>query len=175
MATLLALCGEVSQAKKIADEIEAKYPNDTYVNSLDGPTARAVMALNRNNFAEALRLLEAARPYELGPASGMGSTFLRAVVYLRAATLKHAQADIEGDAAAKAAAEFQRILDHRALSITSSFYPLAHLRLARAAALRGDTGSARKAYQDFLAMWKNADANIPILQQAKAEYEKLGE
>jgi eukaryotic-like serine/threonine-protein kinase len=63
---------------------------------------------------------------------------------------------------------------HRPLSITSSFYRLAHLGLARAATLRGDMGASRKAYQDFLAIWKNADGNIPVLLQAKAEYEKLG-
>jgi len=74
---------------------------------------------------------------------------------------------------AEAAREFQTILDHRGWSPLSPLYPLAHLGLARAAILQGDTAKARKEYQDFLALWKDADADLPILIEAKKEYEKL--
>ncbi|MFN2393964.1 MAG: tol-pal system YbgF family protein, partial [Pyrinomonadaceae bacterium] len=72
-----------------------------------------------------------------------------------------------------AAAEFQKILDHRGWQPTSPLYSLAHLGLARAAALTGDTARARQAYQDFFALWKDADPDVPLLQEARQEYEKL--
>ena len=74
---------------------------------------------------------------------------------------------------AEAAAEFQKILDHRGWDPISYLYPLAHLGLARAAALTGDVAGSRKAYQDFLALWKDADADLPILIEAKKEYAAL--
>jgi hypothetical protein len=73
----------------------------------------------------------------------------------------------------KAAAEFQKILDHRGLAPTSEFIPLSQLNIGRAYALRGDVGKARTAYQDFLVLWKDADPNIPLLKEAKTEYAKL--
>ena len=73
----------------------------------------------------------------------------------------------------EAAGEFQRILDNRGQATLSALYPLAHLGLARAAALTGDVSKSRKAYQDFLALWKDADSDLPVLHEAKQEYEKL--
>ncbi|MEP6719539.1 MAG: hypothetical protein ABJB21_10365, partial [bacterium] len=72
-----------------------------------------------------------------------------------------------------AAGEFQKILDHRGWQPTSPLYPLAHLGLARTAALSGDTSKARKAYQDFFALWKDADSDLSILKEARGEYDKL--
>jgi hypothetical protein len=83
------------------------------------------------------------------------------------------QAQLRAQAGGEAAAEFHRILDHRGLVAVSPFYPLAQLGLARAHALAGDLAKSRKAYQDFFALWKDADPDIPILKQAKAEYAKL--
>jgi outer membrane protein assembly factor BamD (BamD/ComL family) len=93
--------------------------------------------------------------------AGFWLTYLRGQAYLRQRSGK------------EAAAEFQKIIDHRGVEPASPLYPLAHLGLARAAALNGDTAQARKSYQDFLALWKDADSDLPVLQQAKEEYEKL--
>lgn len=87
--------------------------------------------------------------------------YVRGLAYLR------------GRAGAEAMAEFQKIIAHRGVVAVSALYPLAHLGLARAAALFGDTAKSRKAYEDFFALWKDADPDIPVLQQAKQEYDKL--
>jgi len=108
-----------------------------------------------------VQLLEAGRPYD-GVAE-FWPNYLRGQAYLRKG------------AATEAAAEFQRILDHRGWSPTSPLYPLANLGLARAAAVAGDTARSRKAYEDFFELWKDADSDIPVLQQAKSEYARLGQ
>ena len=117
------------------------------------------MEMQRGNPSRAVDLLETARRYE-------GSALFQ-IAYLRG------QAYLDLRRGADAAAEFQRILDHRGLQAAFPFHPVAHVGLARAAALAGDTTKARKAYQDFFALWKDADADIPILQQARRESEKL--
>jgi hypothetical protein len=104
-------------------------------------------------------LLEATRPH--------GSYLLFPIAYLRG------QAFLSLKKGNEAAAEFQTIVDHRGWSALSYFYPLAQLGLARAAVLQGDTSTARKAYQDFFATWKDADADLSVLIDARKEYEKL--
>jgi predicted Zn-dependent protease len=106
-------------------------------------------------------LLRPANRFALGNVAGFWLTYIYGQAYLKQQSGK------------EAAVEFQRILDHRGTDVMSPLYPLAHLGLARAAVLSGDTTQARKSYQDFLAVWKDADAELPILQQAKSEYEKL--
>ena len=134
-------------------------PNDTLINSLWVTAIRAAVQINRNNPAEAVQLLEAAKRYEA--AAQFWPQYLRGLAYLK---LKSGN---------EAAAEFQKILDNRGQAPISALYPLAHLGLARAAALTGDMSKSRKAYQDFLALWKDADSDLPVLQEAKQEYEKL--
>jgi len=123
------------------------------------PIIRGAVQLNRNNPAEAIQLLEKAKGYEA--AAEFWPQYLRALAYLR---LKSGN---------EAATEFQKILDNRGQATLSALYPLAHLGLARAATLTGDLSKSRKAYQDFLALWKDADSDLPVLQEAKQEYEKL--
>ena len=158
-ALALALCGEVGQAQSIIDELEKRYPKDTLITSLWLPTIRAVGHINRNDHATAIQLLEAAKSYEavgeFWPQTFRGQAYLR------------------GRNGAEAKSEFQNILDHRGYQSMSVLNPLAHLGLARAAAMTGDTAQARTAYQNFLALWKDADPDIPILQEAKQEYDKL--
>ncbi len=115
----------------------------------------------RGNPRKAIEVLQPARAYELSPDAGLYANYIRGQAYLKAGMT------------AGAAAEFQTVVDNRGVVPTSALYPLAHLGLARAYALAGDTTSARRAYQDFLALWKDADPDIPILQEAKAEYAKL--
>ena len=158
-ALALALCGDAGQAQSLVEEVTKEHPKDTLINSLWVPLVRAAIQLNRNNPAEAVQLLEAAKRYEA--AAEFWPQYLRGLAYLK---LKSGN---------EAAAEFQKILDNRGQAPLSALYPLAHLGLARAAALTGDLSKSRKAYQDFLALWKDADSDLPVLKEAKQEYEKL--
>ncbi len=161
-ALALALCGEANQAKPLSDELIKLYPEDTLINSIWAPAIRAAMNLQRgisnNGAAQAVEQLQAAFRYEA--AAEFWPHYLRGQAYLK---LKRG---------AEAAAEFQKILDHRGYAPLSPLYPLAHLGLARAATLTGEMAKSRKAYEDFFAAWKEADADLPILIEAKKEYER---
>lgn len=158
-ANALAGCGESSQAQNIIAELTRRSPADTVLNKILAPMVQARIELQRDNAAQAIQLLETTRPFE--------GYALFQIAYLRG------QAYLKEQKAAEAATEFQKIIDHRGSQPTSPIYVLAHLGLARAAALQGDTAKARKAYQDFFALWKDADATLPILIEAKKEYDKL--
>ncbi len=158
-ALALALSGYSAQAQPLVDELVKRYPQDTLINGLWLPTINAALELQRGNAQAAITLLEAAKRYE--PAAEFWPQYVRGLAYLK---LNQAPA---------AAAEFQKILDHRGEASLSVLWPLAHLGLSRAAMLQGDTAKARKSYQDFLALWKDADADLPVLIEAKKEYEKL--
>jgi len=155
-----SLCGDAGEAQKLTDEQKRRYPNSTLVKVNSEPIIRAAIALQRDRADEAIEFLNAALPYEGGSAA-FWPNYLRGQAYLR---LRHGT---------RAAAEFQKILDHRGWDPASPMYPLAYLGLARAALLDGDVTKARSAYQDFFAIWKDADPDIPILIEAKQEYEKL--
>jgi len=158
MALALALTGDTSRAQKFMDELARDFPSDTLLNNAALPFVRAVVELQRKNPERAVALLEAARPYEM---SDYSIAYVRGEAYLQ-----------ERDGA-KAAAEFQKILDHRGPNALSPTYALARLGLGRALALQGQTAQARTAYQDFLVSWKDADLDLPVLKQAKEEYGKL--
>ncbi|MEA2885605.1 MAG: eukaryotic-like serine/threonine-protein kinase, partial [Bradyrhizobium sp.] len=155
----LAACDEFSQTQTIVADLTKRAPKDTVLNKILFPLAQARIELQKGNAAQAIQSLETTRPYE--------GYALYQIAYLRG------QAYLNQQKGTEAAAEFQKILDHRGWQPTSPMYPLAHLGLARAAALSGDTANARKAYQDFFAIWKDADPDLTILQEAKREYEKL--
>jgi len=155
----LATCGEISQAQTIIDELVKRFPKDTILNKVSLPLVQARIELQRGNPAQAIQLLETTRLYE-------GAALFQ-IAYLRASSYLNQQRGTD------AAAEFQKILDHKGWQAPSPLYPLAQLGLARAAALSGDTAKARQAYQDFFALWRDADPDIPILQKSRLEYEKL--
>ena len=155
-----SLCGDAGEAQKLADEQKRRYPNSTLVKVYSEPIIRAAIALQRDRADEAIEFLNAALPYEGGSAA-FWPNYLRGQAYLR---LRRGT---------QAAAEFQKILDHRGWDPASPMYPLAYLGLARAALLDGDVTKARSAYQDSFALWKDADADVPVLIEAKQEYEKL--
>ena len=157
-AVALALTGDTSRAEKLVDDLAKGFPQDSLLNNLVLPTMRAIVELERKNPTRAIELLESAKPYEV---SDFGSIYIRGAAYLQAQD------------GASAAAEFQKILDHRGVSPLDVAYALARLELGRALALQGQTAKARTTYQDFLAFWKDADPDIPVLKQAKQEYEKL--
>lgn len=122
---------------------------------------RAAIEISRNNPAKAIELLEATRILERGFGIPPRATYLRGIAYL------------QQNAGTEAMNEFQKIFDRRGQFDTSPLFPLAHLGLARAAKMVGNRTKSRQAYQDFFALWKDADAYIPILIEAKQEYEKL--
>jgi tetratricopeptide (TPR) repeat protein len=160
----LALCGQLARAEELLDKSAKAHPNDTLLNEIMFPVTRAIVALGRNNPQQALSILQPVRKYRLAtdlPGRMKLYLYFNGLAYLQAKQPK------------EAAAEFQTMLDQRGGHPFSPGYPLAALGLARARALEGDTAGARTAYQNFLAMWKDADPDIPILIQARAEYAKL--
>ncbi len=156
----LAVVGSDSEAQAIYSELLKEYPDDT-IYKIDDPWLRAVIEMNHQHPAASIELLEKVKPYELGNATGLQSTYDRGRAYLK---MKKGP---------EAAAEFQRVLDHRGVDFGGLEYALSYLGLARAYALEGDAAKSRTAYQDFFALWKDADPDIPVLKQAKAEYGKL--
>ena len=162
-AMTLAELGDAAQAQKMADQLNAQSPLDTIIQNYWLPTIRARLALHHGEAKQALTLLEVTTPYEFGiqNLSVMLPVYVRGLAYLKAGQ------------GAEAAAQFKRMLGHRGLVQNAPVAALAQLQLARAQAMMGDQAAARKSYQDFLADWKNADPDIPLLQQAKLEYAKL--
>jgi len=158
-ANALAACGDFLEMQEITDELSARYPKDTLLNEVFLPLVHARAELHRGNGAQAIQLLETTRLY--------AGAALFQVAYLRG------EAYISQHDGGRAATEFQTILDHRGAQPTSPLYPLAQLGLARAAVLKGHTTRALKAYQDFFALWRDADPDIRTLQQARRELEKM--
>jgi predicted Zn-dependent protease len=166
-ALALALAGDSSRAQEIAEELAKRFPDDTIVQFNYLPTIRAQIAIKRNDAAKAAEALQVAAPYELGLAGS--TTFLTNmyVVYVRGGVYLAAK---QGG---PASVEFQKIVDWGGVVINEPIGALAHLGLARAYLLQGDTVKARAAYQDFLTLWKDADPVTPILIAAKSEYAKV--
>jgi eukaryotic-like serine/threonine-protein kinase len=167
-AIALARMGDVTEAEKLAKDLEKQYPLDTLVTNYWLPVIRASEEDARNNPTKALQLLQPSAPYELASPvawSGLGGPMYPA--YLRG------EAYLQLRRGNDAAAEYQKIVDHPGFMLACPLRALAHLGIARAYAMQGDTAKATVAYQDFLTLWKNADPDIPILIAAKAEYAKL--
>jgi serine/threonine protein kinase/tetratricopeptide (TPR) repeat protein len=153
-----AACGDAPRALAIADEISKEFPLATLVQNSFLPAIRAIIETGRGNPQRAVELLRSGEPYEKG---NVGATFARGEAYWK---LRDGRA---------AAAEFEKILARRGTAPLGRLWVLSHLQLGRAHALSGDNEKAKKSYQDFFALWKDADPDIPVLQQAKAEYAKL--
>ena len=168
----LALSGDSFRSQALTDDLSGRFAEDTIVRFTYLPALRALLALNRSRPANAVELLQTAIPYEGGtpieggsqPLLGAGNlypAYVRGLAYLAA---RRGQ---------QAAAEFQKILDHRGIVISDPVGALARMQLGRAYALAGGKDKARAAYRDFLTLWKEADPDIPILKRAKEEYPKL--
>jgi eukaryotic-like serine/threonine-protein kinase len=161
-AWVFAATGDSPQSEKLLDALARESPDDTLQNALILPDVRSEIELNLGRPERVLDLLRPAIPYEFSRTTlGLVAIYTRGRAYLK---MKQGNA---------AASEFQKILDHQGLAAGSPFYPLARLGLARAYSLTGDKDKSRAAYQDFLALWKDADPDIPVLKEAKAEYAKL--
>ena len=149
--------------------MERDFPDDTSVRFDYLPAIRASLALGHRDAAKAIEVLQVAAPFDISSPRSATFAHFGALypVYLRG------QAYLATHKGAEATSEFQKIVDHPGITIGDAFSVLAHLGLARAYAMQGDTVRARAAYQDFLTLWKDADPDVPILKQAKAEYAKL--
>jgi tetratricopeptide (TPR) repeat protein len=157
-ASDMAVAGENKKALELASEVAKQRPEDTLVQSVGVPYVQAVVALNGGNAKNAIELLKSAVPYDKATPQDL---YLRGMAYLKMGQ------------GAEAAQEFQKILALRNFAPADPLMSMAHLGLGRAYALTGDAAKARAAYQDFFALWKDADPGIPILVTAKAEYAKL--
>ncbi len=166
-ALALALDGEAAEAQKLTDDLTKRFPEDTEVQFNYLPSLRAQLALARNEPSAAINALQIASPYELGVPNQAAFAPAFYPVYIRG------QSYLAEKNGPSAAGEFQKILDHRGAVFNELIGALAHLGLGRAYALSGDTLKAKAAYQRFFALWKNADVDIPVLKQAKAEFAKL--
>jgi eukaryotic-like serine/threonine-protein kinase len=162
----LARAGDTAKAEAICQALRKDNPSDTQLRVYWLPVVKGAIQIAKGDSASAVADLEEAHPYEFG-APGPFSVGTLYPAYLRG------QAYLQAHDGAAAAAEFQKFLDHRTLVLNFPLGALAHLQLGRAYAMSGDTAKARSAYQDFLTLWKDADPDIPILNQAKAEYAKL--
>jgi eukaryotic-like serine/threonine-protein kinase len=165
-AIALARAGDSARANAMLKELEKTYATNTLLKVYWLPTVTAAVELSQGNPSGALVSLEAAAPYELGspPPLQLGTLY---PAYLRG------QAQLMTHNGTAAAAEFQKFLDHRGIVLNFPLGTLAHLGLARAYVLTGDTSKAKSAYQSFFTLWKDADPEIPILKEAKAEFAKL--
>ena len=168
-AIAFALSGDLSRAEALTNDLEKRFPEDTSVQFSYLPAMRAVVALEQGKPSNVTELLQKAVPDELGAPQSIfvGSFGALYPVYFRG------EAYLASHRGAEAAAEFQKIVDHRGIVLSDPIGALAHLQLGRAYALSGDRSKARSAYQDFFTLWKDADSDIPVLKQAKAEYAKL--
>ena len=166
-ALAYSLAGDAAHAQSLTNDLDKRFPQDTVMQSVWLPTIRAQIETHRKNASRGIELLQAVAPYELGMLSGSATNSCLYPVYVRA------EAYLSTQQGAAAAAEFQKILVHRGLLWNCATGALAHLGLARAYAMQGDIPKAKAAYQDFLTLWKDADPDIPILNEAKAEYAKL--
>jgi serine/threonine protein kinase/tetratricopeptide (TPR) repeat protein len=158
-AITAAMAGEIEGIRAL-EELSKESPEDTFLNSIHLPTAKAAFELHAGHAQEAIQLLKPIGRYEPS-ARSLLAVYLRGQAYLQTKT------------GAEAAAEFQKILSHRGVAARSVIFPLSYLGLARAYALAGDRVNARKSYDDFFSIWKSADPDIPVLVEARAEYATL--
>ena len=165
-AIAFALAGDLVNANRSIDDLAKRFPQDTVVQSQYLPMARAALALKTGNAEAASAALSAAAPYELGHTND-DFTFALYPIYLRG------RAYLAAKNGAAAAGEFQKILDHANIVGNEPIGALAHLGIARAYSMSGNSAKAKAAYQDFFTLWKDADSDVPLLKQAKSEYGKL--
>jgi tetratricopeptide (TPR) repeat protein len=163
-ALTFARAGQTARAQELADSIANKAPVDTVVQNYLVPTIQAAIKLHANDPAAAIKILERTKPYDFAYPNSFQNlypAYMRGLAYLQMGE------------ASLARTEFQKLLNHPGLVEANVIGALSRLQLARAVRLSGDTAAARKAYEDFLTLWKDADADIPIYRQAKAEYARL--
>lgn len=168
-AFALALAGEVPRSRTLAQDLARRFPEDTFVQFMYLPTLRALFALNAGDPPGAIQALQVASRYDLhtngvlyiGRFGALYPIYVRGLAYLASRQ------------PADAAREFQRIVDHPSITLVDPMSALARLQLARALVLAGDTVKAKRTYADLFTLWKDADAKVPAIEQARAEYARL--
>ena len=165
----MALAGDTTRAQRLASDLYRRLPDDSSVQAVYVPVIRAVLALKAQKPADALELLRSAAPYELGTPLCSAPAYFGMLypVYVRGLAYLAAR---QGD---EAAAEFQKILDHRSVVVSDPIGALARLQLGRAFAMAGDSGRASTSYQEFLTLWKDADPDLALPRQARMELAAL--
>ena len=166
-AIALARAGDTTRARPLINELESKNPTNTLVKFYWVPALRASLEIHAGNPQTAASLLETAAPYELSQDSNLTFMWAMYPVYIRG------QAYLLAHKPGPAAEEFRKVLDHPGIVQNGVFGALSRLQLARAKVMMGDRDGGRKQYQDFLSLWKDADPDVPLLREAKAEYAKL--
>ena len=161
VAMAMALTGDIGRAQNILEDLRRRFPADTLLLKVSIPCASALAAMNHKVPEQGIAALQASVPHELGFGVALFPIYVRGLAYLQAKK------------GTEAAAEFQKIVDHRGINPTVIEHSLARLGLGRAYVLSGETPKAKAAYQDFFALWKDADPDVPILKEAQAEYAKL--
>ena len=165
VALILARAGAVDHAESIVRSLDQEFPLNTSLQNFELPAIRAAIELQKGQAARAIEILQPALPYDFAWSANryaiLYPAYLRGLAYLQLGRGR------------EAAAEFQKMVDHPAMTLDFVTGPLSHLQLGRAQTMMGDKNAARKSYQDFLTLWKDADPDIPIYRQAKAEYAKL--
>jgi hypothetical protein len=164
----MALAGDADKGESLAEDLARTFSQDSLVRDYYLPTVHAQAELNHNNPSKGIEALQATAPYELGSTGndGNGDAALFPV-YLSG------KAYLAAHQGFKAVSEFQKIIDHRGVVLNAPIGALAHLQIGRAYAMAANAAKAKAAYQNFLGIWKDADPDIPILKEAKAEYAKL--
>jgi len=160
-ALVYAGCNDPGQAQVILNQLRTTYPSDTIISAMMTPLIQAEIERGRGNIAEAIRLAESVRSYDRSLIMGFTDNYIRGLLYL------------EQRRSDEASEEFKQIVDNPTIDPFSPLHALAHLCLGRAAVVNNDTAGARKAYQDFFALWKDADSDLPVLVQAHKEYDAL--
>jgi len=168
-AFALALSGDLPESQKLAADLDRRFPEDTPVQFEYVPILHAISALASGAPSDAVERLQRAVPYDLAMP---GTSFFARFGGLYTAYVR-GEAYLAAGRGQEAAAEFQKVLNHRGIVLADPIGALAHLQLGRAYAAAGDKVKAKSAYQDFLALWKDADPDIPVLKQAQAQYAKL--
>jgi tetratricopeptide (TPR) repeat protein len=168
-AFALALSGDSSASQSLAEDLAKRFPEDTPVQFEYLPTLRALFALSAKNPLKAIDSLRTALPYDLAMP---GTAFFAKFGGLYTAYIR-GKAYLDAGRGREAAEEFQKVLDHRGIVLADPIGALAHLQLGRALVLLGERDSARKAYDDFLTLWKDADPGLPVLMLARTEHAKL--
>jgi tetratricopeptide (TPR) repeat protein len=158
---VFATCGESAKAEAVVSELSKNYPLDTLVQKVSIPQIRARVALQRGDSAKAIEQLRPTEAYQCGYIADGKPVYLRGLAYLQAKQ------------GSQAVTEFQKVLDHKPAFGASPYVSLARLGLARGLVVAGDSAKARIAYQDFFTTWKDADPDLPILKEARAEYARL--
>jgi serine/threonine protein kinase/tetratricopeptide (TPR) repeat protein len=167
-AFALAFAGDIAGSQPLASDLEKRFPEDTCVKFTYLPIHRALVALNRGEATGAIEQLQGAAPYDLAiPCSGFGYFGNLYAPYVRG------EAYLASHRYAEAAVEFQKVLDHPGIVFTDPVRVKARMQLGRSFAMAGDKTKAKAAYQEFLALWKDADADIPVLKEARVEFAKV--